>query len=278
MPTSYSDRLADYVDVKTRVAEFYAKHPEGRLTTAEAYISEDPDGKVRVWCHAKAYRTPDDPLPGDGWSYLEVPGSTPYTRGSEIENAETSAWGRAIGSLGILIDRSIASAQEVENKKGEAPKDANGAAPPHIEPNVETEELVGDIKRAGTVRPGSANGYKLEPRQGPNGHVIGFRLEIDGDKAIPQVVVEGPPGEALFLATSQNPETLAGHHISVKGRLYHVKRPGKASYYRLHVSEWATTDYKFPAEDEPALPEPPDDVPLIAEAPTAPLFDDVAVA
>lgn len=34
---------------------------------------------------------------------------------SYIENCETSAWGRALGNLGIGIDTSIASAEEVQN-------------------------------------------------------------------------------------------------------------------------------------------------------------------
>ena len=33
---------------------------------------------------------------------------------SMIENCETSAWGRALGNLGIGIDTSVASAEEVE--------------------------------------------------------------------------------------------------------------------------------------------------------------------
>ena len=43
--------------------------------------------------------------------------STPYTRNSEIENAETSAWGRAIAACGIEVRRGIASADEVRNKE-----------------------------------------------------------------------------------------------------------------------------------------------------------------
>ena len=34
---------------------------------------------------------------------------------SYIENCETSAWGRALGNLGIGIDTSVASAEEVQN-------------------------------------------------------------------------------------------------------------------------------------------------------------------
>ena len=45
---------------------------------------------------------------------------------SFIENCETSAWGRALGNLGIGIDTSIASADEVlnamENQKSKASK------------------------------------------------------------------------------------------------------------------------------------------------------------
>jgi hypothetical protein len=41
---------------------------------------------------------------------------------SYVENCETSAWGRALGNLGIGIDASVASADEVEtaisNQKG----------------------------------------------------------------------------------------------------------------------------------------------------------------
>ena len=109
--------LGDYVEVKDRIRLFYEAHPDGRLVTASASMTLDPDGVVRVWCQALAYRTPDDPHPAVGWSYLTVPGSTPYTRGSEVENAETSAWGRAIGALGIGIDKAIASRQEVMGKQ-----------------------------------------------------------------------------------------------------------------------------------------------------------------
>ena len=66
---------------------------------------------------AYAYRMPEDQRPGIGHSSLEIPGSTPYTKGSEIENAETSAWGRAIAALGFEVKRGIASREEVANKQ-----------------------------------------------------------------------------------------------------------------------------------------------------------------
>jgi hypothetical protein len=66
---------------------------------------------------AYAYRTPDDPRPGIGHSSLTIPGATPYTRGSELENAETSAWGRALAALGFEVKKAIASADEVRSKR-----------------------------------------------------------------------------------------------------------------------------------------------------------------
>ena len=45
----------------------------------------------------------------------EVNGDTFINKTSYVENCETSAWGRALGNLGIGIDTSIASAEEVAN-------------------------------------------------------------------------------------------------------------------------------------------------------------------
>jgi hypothetical protein len=116
MPDKKEFALGDYIEVKDRIVRFYELFGAGRLVTEEVKATSEPDGKPRIWVKAAAYRTADDPKPGIGWSWLELPGATPYTRGSELENAETSAWGRAIGSLGILIDRSIASGNEVRSK------------------------------------------------------------------------------------------------------------------------------------------------------------------
>ena len=45
----------------------------------------------------------------------EMLGSSFINKTSFVENCETSAWGRALGNLGIGIDTSIASADEVQN-------------------------------------------------------------------------------------------------------------------------------------------------------------------
>jgi hypothetical protein len=66
---------------------------------------------------AAAFRSPDDPRPSHGTAWELVPGPTPFTRGSEAQNAETSAIGRAIANLGIGANRSIASAEDIIKSK-----------------------------------------------------------------------------------------------------------------------------------------------------------------
>ena len=108
--------LDGYVDVATRIKLFYARHPEGSLQMDQPEFVQ-VEGKQWVMGRACAYRTPDDQRPGVGWAWEVIPGTTPYTRGSEIQNLQTSAFGRAIGALGIGIEASIATLDEIEHAK-----------------------------------------------------------------------------------------------------------------------------------------------------------------
>lgn len=107
-----------YIEVKDRLTAFYTKHPEGSIQSeiVEFVLREDGTGYcvVKAW----AYRSPNDVSPGIGHSSMMIPGATPFTRGSELENTETSAWGRALASLGFEVNKSIASADEISNKSG----------------------------------------------------------------------------------------------------------------------------------------------------------------
>lgn len=117
------DRLSDYVDVAARIAEFRERYPEGSLQPADPsqpYRIEQIGDKTYIVVVAAAYRTPDDPRPGIGMAYEQWPGRTPYTRDSELQNAETSAWGRAIvAALAADTRKGIASADEVRNRQAE---------------------------------------------------------------------------------------------------------------------------------------------------------------
>jgi hypothetical protein len=133
--------MGGYVEVKDRIKRFYELYPTGRIqseivpgmSTIQEVIVEEiektrdgvtkvslkPYGVGYVVVKAYAYRTPDDPLPATGHSGMFFPGATDYTRNSELENAETSAWGRALANLDIMNENSIASRDEVAKGSGD---------------------------------------------------------------------------------------------------------------------------------------------------------------
>jgi hypothetical protein len=114
----------DYIDVAARIVEFRAKHPEGSLSsiapTGEVqrpFLMEIGGATFLAYC-AFAYRSPDDRNPGVGWAYEPVPGKTNFTRDSELQNAETAAWGRAmVAALAVDTKKGVASAEEVRNRQ-----------------------------------------------------------------------------------------------------------------------------------------------------------------
>jgi hypothetical protein len=97
--------LADYVDVKTRIELFYEKYPDGSIQFE--FMGLMGVNSEYIWGIARAYRNPEDPRPFTGTCSEELPGKTPFTRGSELANLETSAIGRAIGSAGIGLGKSV---------------------------------------------------------------------------------------------------------------------------------------------------------------------------
>lgn len=125
-----SFNLDDYVTVAERIDVFRAKYPDGSLQAEWQIVTvptavKQPDGswttldRPIIVCKAFAYRTPDDPRPGIGHAQECFPGKTPYTKDSELMNAETSAWGRAIiAVLAADTRKGVASRDEVEARRG----------------------------------------------------------------------------------------------------------------------------------------------------------------
>jgi hypothetical protein len=114
--------LEDYEEVPDRIKRFFEKYPDGSLGgTVEyrdlpaAHLNGEPC--LHIIYRALAYRTPDDQRPGVGMASEPVPGLTNFTRGSELMNAETSAWGRALVALGFVAKK-VASANEVRSREG----------------------------------------------------------------------------------------------------------------------------------------------------------------
>lgn len=109
--------LSDYNTVPERIAEAKALYPEGRF---KSEILQLPAAFADRFIAVKAwfYRTADDPAPGEGLAWEPVPGKTPYTKDSELMNAETSAWGRAlVAALVADAKKGVASREEVRNRQ-----------------------------------------------------------------------------------------------------------------------------------------------------------------
>jgi hypothetical protein len=137
----------DYIEVSERIQRFYERYPDGSLQGSWEWLD---DAHTVIVYRAEAYRTADDIRPGVGYASEPYPGTSNFTRGSEIMNAETSAWGRAIASLGIAVHRGIASAQEVRaaQRGTDVPKvtrvstteDDNGWYGPPVEPRPHVDQ------------------------------------------------------------------------------------------------------------------------------------------
>lgn len=109
----------DYVDVAERIREFREKYPDGTLQQVSCEFVQ-AGTEWGVLFTAAAYRNQEDARPAHGTAWEPFPGKTNFTRGSEVQNAETSAWGRAIIAAGAADAKRVASANEVANRQADA--------------------------------------------------------------------------------------------------------------------------------------------------------------
>jgi len=140
----------DYIEVSERIQTFYEKYPEGSLQSEYELVTVLDHQWIIV--KAYAYRTPGDNRPGIGHAWEHVPGKTSFTLGSELMVGETSAWGRAIASLGIAVHRGIASANEVKAAESRRVTRTTESDPndPWAQPQENTM-LTGSAKRVASL-------------------------------------------------------------------------------------------------------------------------------
>jgi len=214
----------DYIDVATRITEFRDKHPHGSLAPWDPTKPYElikatgiaKDGKeftaTFIVVIAAAHRTPDDPAPGVGMAWEIFPGRTPYTLGSELMNAETSAWGRAIIAVGAADSKKgIASAEEVRNRQAEhEPDEPRGPGGP------------GDWRP-----PANPNTRKAQRHNGRNG-------------PLPDDEWTGPPPEDETVAGGSGPDQwqLIAIKLTEKGI---TTREGKLAFCTQHANRPITS-------------------------------------
>ena len=101
-----------YVEVKERIKYFREHYKDWALTTELLELTDNR-------CVIKAtVLNPENRIISTGIAY-EMLGSSHINKTSFVENCETSANGRALANLGIMIETSIASADEVKYAKAQ---------------------------------------------------------------------------------------------------------------------------------------------------------------
>lgn len=155
---AYDQRnLDDYVDVAERIRIFRDRFPDGTLQPldpSEPFQILEVGGQTFVVYTAVAYRSPTDTLPGIAVSWEPFPGKTPYTAGSELMNAETAAWGRAIVAALAADSKKIASLDEVR-----ARRETQSAPHPSTEPRQTRTE------RPQSDEPASSEPMATDPQE-----------------------------------------------------------------------------------------------------------------
>ena len=156
--------LSAYTPVAERIRRFYERFPAGRIVT-ELVSREPHDGAHVITFRALAYRSASDTLPAaTGWA-AERDDDGEVNEVACLENAETSAIGRALANLGFATStrpsrEEMAKANRAREHRRERSVPPNGrpliVAEPHREPVsyagretvLEVLSLAGEIERA----------------------------------------------------------------------------------------------------------------------------------
>tara|TARA_R100001594_G_scaffold26282_2_gene50991 strand:- start:2607 stop:3227 length:621 start_codon:yes stop_codon:yes gene_type:complete len=132
----------DYVEVNERVKQFHKDYPNGSITTELIEMTDRFITKTTVITDVE---NPERKFTGIAY---EKEDSTFINKTSALENCETSSVGRALGMLGIGIDTSLASYDEVANA---VEQQKTPAAPPKVNlkdqevPNPAFEQALDDL-------------------------------------------------------------------------------------------------------------------------------------
>lgn len=204
----------EYATVNERVAEAHEKW-EGNLSI-RTKVLESMDGFVRVKATIKHTN--------DAGTHIfvghaeEQIGSSFINKTSALENAETSAVGRALAFAGFSTDASIASADEVANamisqnnapstKQNKDDSDFDESELENIDWNVEREKEIHFGKYKGTAWKDINDGYLAwlaSKKDGKNAHFADleqtFRIVIEASEESKAKLKEEPKEEVKAIS------------------------------------------------------------------------------
>ena len=112
--------LAQYETVEERITRFYVDHPEGRIVTDN--LTTDDDRLRSQWIvYASVYFSREDQ--GDGLARatglaFEIDGGSGANKMAALENAETSAIGRALANAGYSGSKRASREEMVKAQRG----------------------------------------------------------------------------------------------------------------------------------------------------------------
>jgi hypothetical protein len=180
--------LDNYDDVDTRIHAFYAANPNGRITTRlEHYYTDDHGALVSCVVSAAIYRADGTDVAATGLAQ-EHRTERGVNAAWALENAETSAIGRALANLGYSTKGSRPSREEMQKvaEVKAAPKTSGGSTPPRGRRTAEEE---GSSPGGVPVSPSSSASPTM-------GEAIGAVLEaMPGSTIVEQGVTPRPAGK-----------------------------------------------------------------------------------
>lgn len=143
--------LEDYETVEERIKRFYAAHPDGRIVTHN--LTQDYDRAVSTWVvRAEVFENFEQQVQGcakaSGLAF-EIDGGMGANQTSALENAETSAIGRALANAGFSGNKR-ASREEMK-KVDRATRDWNADAS-KLEDVTALRLLWAEAKAAGAAK------------------------------------------------------------------------------------------------------------------------------
>jgi hypothetical protein len=122
--------LEDYETVEERIKRFYTDHPDGRIISYELTSEEDRARKMWV-VRAQVFTNHEDQhanCPKASGFAFEIEGTAGANQTSSLENAETSAIGRALANAGYSGNKR-ASREEMAKVERGAPVEESKKVP-----------------------------------------------------------------------------------------------------------------------------------------------------
>lgn len=108
--------VENYVPVQDRINEFWKKNPTGRIVTHMEHLDREDFPNRLVVVKAEIFKDLDPASPPVSTGYAKERESKGYVNATSfIENCETSAIGRALATLGYLVDRGRPSREEMQS-------------------------------------------------------------------------------------------------------------------------------------------------------------------